>query len=316
VNKELDRSLGISFSSDKIYFSELVSDAGIPVLDNLDSTGTSFNFDDDLSHYKSNQKILTNISGDIQNYLSKRNLNFKSVSAAIGTSQAFIITVPIDKSEGKHSINSKIYWELSNYFPDHYNDFIVNTYRLSSFMPSGDTDEFLIIGVLKSTLEFIKRVFKLCNIELLLVDIDHFAAENIFRKNYPGEIEDKNLLLVGLKSGRIDYGVISDKKYCFYTYSTYHSDTELNLSLIRKLNSLLGEKLSKLNIHNVVLYGEDIQTDTLEALKKIPGVKPVVMNPFENINSSALFLKDEALRKKSYLYAPSCGVAFRGLNGK
>ena len=316
MNKELDRSLGISFSSDKIYFTELVSDAGIPVLDFLDSTVTSFNFDEDLSHYKSNQKILTNISGDIENYLSKRNLNYKSVSAAIGTSQAFIITVPIDKSEGKHSINSKIYWELSNYFPDNYNDFIVNTYRLSTIMPSGDTDDFLIIAVLKSTLEFVKRVFKLCNIELLLVDIDHFAAENIFRKNYPGEIEGNNLLLVGLKSGRIDFGVISDKKYSFYTYSTYHSDTELNLSIVRKINSLLGEKLSRMKINDIVLYGEDIQSDTLDSLKKIPGIKPVVMNPFENINSSALFLKDEELRKKSYLYAPSCGVAFRGLNGK
>jgi hypothetical protein len=315
MDKELDRSLGISFSSDKIYFTELVSDAGIPVLDFIDSAGTNFNFEEDLSQYKSNQKVLTNISGDIQNYLSKRNLNYKSVSAAIGTSQAFILTVPVDKSDGRNSINSKIYWELSNYFPDNYNDFIVNTYRLSAFMPSGDTDEFLIIAVLKSTLEFVKRIFKLCNIELQLVDIDHFAAENIFRKNYPDEIEDKNLLLIGLKSARIDFGVISDKKYSFYTYSRYNTDIELNLSLVRKLNSLLGERLSKLNIHDVILYGDDIKPDTIDALKKIPGVKPVVMNPFENINSSALFLKDEALRKKSYLYAPSCGVAYRGLNG-
>jgi Tfp pilus assembly PilM family ATPase len=151
MDKELDRSLGISFSSDKIYFTELVSDAGIPVLDFIDSAGTNFNFEEDLSQYKSNQKVLTNISGDIQNYLSKRNLNYKSVSAAIGTSQAFILTVPVDKSDGRNSINSKIYWELSNYFPDNYNDFIVNTYRLSAFMPSGDTDEFLIIAVLKRT---------------------------------------------------------------------------------------------------------------------------------------------------------------------
>jgi Tfp pilus assembly PilM family ATPase len=316
LDKELDRSLGISFSSDKIYFTELASDGSTPIVDFLDSTGTSFNFDEDLSHYKSNQKILTNISGDIQNYLTKRNLNFKSVSAAIGTSQAFIITVPIDKSDGKNSINSKIYWELSNYFPDNYNDFIVNTYRLCSFMPSGDTDDFLIIAVLKSTLEFVKRIFKLCNIELKLVDIDHFAAENIFRNNYPGEVEGGNLLLVGLKSGRIDYGVISDGKYSFYTYSTYHSDTELNLNLVRKINSLLGERLSRLNIRDVVLYGEDIQADTIDTLKKIPGIKPVIMNPFENINSSSLFLKDDELRKKSYLYAPSCGVAFRGLNGR
>ena len=316
MNKELNRSLGISFSSDKIYFTEIISDSGLPVLDHIESAITDFNFEEDLSQYKSNQKVLTNISGDIQNYLSKRNLEYSTVSAAIGTSQAFLITLPIDKSDGKNSINSKIYWELSNYFPDNYNDFIVNTYRLSSFMPSGDTDDFLIIAVLKNTLEFVKRIFKLCNIELHLVDIDHFAAESIFRSNFPDDIEDNNLMIAGVKSGRIDYGVISNKKYSFYTYSKYSSETELNLNLVRKINSLLGERLSRLNIHNIVLYGDNIKDDTIDSLKKIPGLKPVVMNPFENINSSSLFLKDEGLRKKSYLYAPSCGVAFRGFNVK
>lgn len=314
MSKETNRSLGISFSSDKIYFTEIISDSGLPVLDYIDSTTAGFNFEEDLSQYKSNQKVLTNISGDIQNYLSKRNQNYSTVSTAIGTSQAFLITLPVDKSDGKSTINSKIYWELSNYFPDNYNDYIVNTYRLSSLMPSGNTDEFLIIAVLKNTLEFVKRVFKLCNTELQVVDIDHFAAENIFRSNFPGDLEENNIMIAGMKTGRIDYGVISNKKYSFYSYSKYKNETELNLNLVRKINSLLGERLSRLNIHNIVLYGDNIKEDTIDSLKKIPGIKPVVMNPFENINSSSLFLKDEGLRKKSYLYAPSCGVALRGFN--
>jgi len=316
LDKSAERSLGVSFSSDRISYTELVLDSGIPVLEHVESSCVDFDFESDLSVYKSNQKALANISDEIQKYFNKRNLNYSSVSLSIGTSQAFLITLPVDLSEGRQSINSKVYWELSNYFPDNYNDFIVNTYRMNSVMPSGKTDDFLIIAVLKNTLEFVKRIFKLCSVDLSLVDIDHFSAEHIFRKNYPDEISDENVMLVGLKEGRIDYGLISNGKYSNYSYSIYKSEPEFNLSLIRKLNSLLGEKLSKYNIHKIFLYGDRVPDETVESLKKIPGLYSSVLNPFENINAASVFLKDEELRKTSYRYAASCGVAYRSLLAK
>lgn len=316
MDKSADRSLGVSFSSNRISYTELVLDSGIPVLEHVESSGVDFDFESDLSVYKSNQKALANISDEIQKYFNKRNLNYSNVSLSIGTSQAFLITLPVDLSEGRQSINSKVYWELSNYFPDNYNDFIVNTYRMNSVMPSGKTDDFLIIAVLKNTLEFVKRIFKLCSVDLSLVDIDHFSAEHIFRINYPDEISDENVMLVGLKEGRIDYGLISNGKYSSYSYSKYKSEPEFNLSLIRKLNSLLGEKLSKYNIHKIFLYGDRVPDETVESLKKIPGLHSSVLNPFENINAASVFLKDEDLRKTSYRYAASCGVAYRSLLAK
>jgi Tfp pilus assembly PilM family ATPase len=316
LNKSAERSLGVSFSSKRISYTELVLDSGVAVLDHVESTDVDFDFESELSLYKSNQKALTNISDEIQKYFNKRNVKYSGVSLSIGTSQAFLITLPIDLSEGKQSINSKVYWELSNYFPDNYNDFIVNTYRMNTVMPSGKTDEFLIIAVLKNTLEFVKRIFKLCNVDLSLIDIDHFSAEHMFRKNYPDEIMSENILLVGLKEGRIDYGLISNGKYRSYSYSKYKSEPEFNLSLVRKLNSLLGERLSRYNIHKIFLYGDRVPDETIESLKKIPGLYSSVLNPFDNINSSAVFLKDEELRKTSYRYAASCGVALRSLLAK
>ncbi len=313
MNKPAERSLGVSFSSKRISYTELILDSGVPVLEHVESSDADFDFESELSVYKSNQKALTNISDEIQKYLNKRNVVYNKVSLSIGTSQAFLITLPIDLSEGRQPINSKVYWELSNYFPDNYNDFIVNTYRMNSVMPSGNTDDFLIIAVLKNTLEFVKRIFKLCSVDLSLIDIDHFSAEHIFRKNYPDEITGENILLVGLKESRIDYGLISKGKYRSYSYSKYKSEPEFNLSLVRKLNSLLGEKLSRYNIHKIFLYGDRVPDETVESLKKIPGLYSTVLNPFENINSSSVFLKDEELRKTSYIYAASCGVALRSL---
>jgi len=316
LNQTLERSLGISFSSNCIFYTELVHNNGITELDHVDSAEADFDFEEDLSKFKSNQKALTNISDVVQKYFDNRNLNYRHISLTISSSQAFLMMLPLDLSEGRQSFNSKIYWELSNYFPDTYGDYIINTYRMSSVMPAGDTAQFLVIAVLKNTMEFVKRIFKMCNVELSIVDIDHFAAEQNLRRNYTELLTDKNVLLIGLKKGRVDYGFIADKKYSHYAYSKYISESENNLTLVRKLNYLRDTLFKLSGIDSIFLYGDDIKEDTLEAVKKSAGAKVYILNPFENINSSNEFLKNESLRKTSYRFAPSCGVALRSLNGQ
>jgi len=313
LDSPIIKSLGISFSSNKIYFTELSYEAGNVMLDHVDTAEVEFNFEEDLSKLKSNQKALTNISSEIQKYFRKRNSTFSKISVTIGTSQAFLIILPLDYSEGRQSLNSKIYWELSNYYPDTYDDFIINTYRLNSVLPCRDTDEFLIIAVLKNTLEFIKRIFKLCNVHLDTVDIDHFSAEHNLRRNYNDKLDGKKVLLIGLKDFRIDYGYIENKKYRYYCYSKYHSEPEFNLSLARKIHQLLNEKFKTTGLDTIFLYGDNVKEDTLRMLNKNVHIPVEVINPFENINSSTEFLKNEELRKTAHIFSPGCGVALRTL---
>jgi Tfp pilus assembly PilM family ATPase len=308
------RYLGISFSSNNIYFTELTSDSGAAKLENVESVKVDFDFEDEYSRYKSSQRDLTNISGEITSYIARRNLHITSASLSIGTSQAFLVTLPIDFSEGRHSVNTKIYWELSNYFPDNYNEFLINTYRLNSVLPSMGSDEFLIIAVKKNTIEFIRRIFKVSNLNLSLVDIDHFSAEHSMRSSHAQKLRDKKVLLVGLKKNRIDYGYLDNKKYRFYAYSKYHSDAEFNLSLVRKLSALLQKAPLSGGVDAIYLYGEDIKEDTLDAVRKLDKAPIEVINPFEGVAASELFLKDEGLRKNSYKYAASCGVALRSIS--
>ncbi len=315
-DQKRDNYLGVSFSSNHIHFTELVTENNHTILDHVGTIDIDFNFEEDLSKYKSNNKALSNISSELQKYVNSRNKEFTKISLTIGTSQAFIIILPIDYSEGKQSMNSKIYWELSNYFPENYNDFIINTYRLNAIMPSRTTDEFLIIAVAKNTLEFVKRIFKLCNLNLSIVDIDHFAAEYNLRKNYSEEFSDKNVLLIGLKEGRFDYGLIKNKKYSYYTYAKYYSEPEYDLTLIKKLNTLIKTRCEDAQIETVYLYGEEIREDTIYALKKNNNLKVKILNPFGNISSSTEFLKNQDLRKQAHMYSPSCGVAFRSIYSK
>lgn len=310
----MERSLGISFSSSQIQYTELVCDSGAIKLENAEAHDIDFDFDEDLSKYKSNQKALTNISSEIQKYIIRRNAEFSRVSLAINTSQAFLVTLPIDHSGGRQALNANIYWELSNYFPDNYSDFTVNTYRMNSILPAGGTDEFLIIAVLKNTVEFVKRIFKLCSLNLTLIDIDYFSAEHALRRNYGEELQGKNVMLIGVKKGRIDYGLIADRKFCFYAYSKYYSASEFILSLMRKFNSLNSSRLSDYEIHHILLYGDEVKHDAIEVLKKNAKTKVELLNPFESISSSSLFLKNEGLRKSACRFSPSCGAALRSLD--
>lgn len=309
----MSRSLGIGFSGNSIYFTELLGDEKTTRVDNIESVKVDFNFEDELGKYKSSQKDLTNISGEISTYISKRNLNIGKAGLTISSSQAFMLTLPVDYSEGKQSINSKIYWELSNYFPDNYNDFLINTYRLNNVLPCKNSDDFLVIAVQKNTVEFIKRIFKICALELSVIDIDHFSAENSIRRNYDSKLSGKNVLLVGLKQGRVDYGYIVNRKYKYYTHSRYYHDTEFNLSLVRKLSSIINSEPVMKRLDSIYIYGDNIDYDTLDALGKKGFTDICVINPFENINASEVFLKNSELRKNTYRYSASCGIALRNL---
>lgn len=309
----MSTSLGIGFSGSRIYFTELVGNKSSPKVNHIHSIKMDFDFEDDLGKHKSSQKDLTNISAEIKTYIGTRNLKIEKAALTISASQSFMITLPIDYSEGEQSINSKIYWELSNYFPDNYNDYVINTYRLNNVLPSRNSDDYLIIAVQKNTLEFVKRIFKLCSLELTVVDIDHFSAENSLRTNFADKLSGKNVFLAGLKNGRVDYGYIKDKKYKYYTHSRYYSETEFNLALTRKLTSIISAEPVMNRVDAIYLYGDEIKEDTLEALRRLDKGPVEIINPFENISATDLFLKNDNLRKTAYRYAASCGAALRNL---
>lgn len=309
----MNTKLGIAFSGSKIYFAELVSENETVKLINVDSAQVDFDFEDSFHKHKSNQKELTNISGEIQNYISKRKPDNFSTALAISTSQAFSLTLPLDYSEGKQSMNAKIYWELSNYFPDNYSEFVVNTYRLNSILPCKDSDDFLIIAVLKNSLEFIKRIFNYSGLNLTLIDIDHFSAEFSLRKGYYSQLENKNALLVGIKNGRIDFGLISNRKYKSYSYSKYKSEVDLYLTLTKKIDALFEIHRRNGGIDQIYLYGDEISGNTLDALKKLERAPVEILNPFYGLNSAELLLNDEKLRKNAYKYSSACGAALRSI---
>ncbi len=97
------------------------------------------------------------------------------------------------------------------------------------------------------------------------------------------------------------------------TYSRYYNETEFNLNLIRKLNSIINNELIAGKVDGIYFYGDDIKEDTFSALEKNDLGPFMLLNPFECFTASEVFLKNSTLRKNFYSFAPGCGVALRNI---
>jgi Tfp pilus assembly PilM family ATPase len=307
----LNTALGISFSSNTIYFTELIQDDSSAKIEHTESTIVDFNFENELGNYKSSQKDLSNIAGEINTYIAKRNLNVKSASVSISSSQCFCLILPLDYSEGKQSVNSKIYWELSNYFPDTFNQYHVYTYRLNNVLPCKYSDDYLIIAVHKNTIEFIKRIFKLCSLEIKLIDIDHFSSVYSLKYNYYNDLMGRKVLILGLKNTKADFGYIDNAKYKAIYQTKFNNETEFNLVLTKKLKNIFNLYGEFQKPEEIFIYGDNIEESTLEQIYKTKLASVSVINPFENIAASDMFLKNDNLRKIAYKFTSSCGAALR-----
>ena len=63
----------------------------------------------------------------------------------------------------------------------------------------------------------------------------------------------------------------------------------------------------------IYIYGQDIQENTLDAIRKL-GIAPVeIIDPTNGLDSAELLLKNENLRKTAYKYCSSTGAALRCL---
>ena len=60
----------------------------------------------------------------------------------------------------------------------------------------------------------------------------------------------------------------------------------------------------------------DIKEDTIESVNKQGFAALTIINPFESISASDVFLKNESLRKISYRYSASCGIALRNITAE
>jgi len=96
-------------------------------------------------------------------------------------------------------------------------------------------------------------------------------------------------------------------------YSTYSSDIEFNLSIVKKLTSVFERQKKIPGVDAIYVYGHDIQENTIEAIRKLDIAPIEILDPTTGLDSAELLLKNDKLRKNAYKFSASTGAALRCL---
>ncbi|HMS34710.1 MAG TPA: pilus assembly protein PilM [Ignavibacteria bacterium] len=256
----------------------------------------SFNLNDEFHSRKNKDSLIEEFEESISSIFNNEDQEQKTAGILIGTSQTFLNVMPVDFNEDAGSISSHILWELSNYYPESYKEFTIKYFRLNNNYLSDKIDDVLLIAISNSRLEFIKSLCDSCDVTIKNVEIDHFAVEKCLKEFYPAEIKNKSVLIIGSKSGRLDFSLVSNGLMRYYDYEVTEKSDYRNL-LVRQIN-LLNSSL--FNVERFFLYGDD----------KTASIRNFLEEQFQNIPVSFI---SHSGKNEDYGFAPLYGLALKNL---
>jgi len=273
----------------------------------IEEVASIIDFGKDISYYKNNTTILSEISQLISSILNTDISKIKKTGVVIDSAQAFLNIIPVDSNDDEKTVNSQIMWEISNYFPETYNDFNIKCLRLSNHKYSGNIDEALLIAIDKFKIDFCRKVCAELRLNLKAVEIDHFAAEKVLSDAYKEKIS-ANVLLIGFKNERIDLSVVNKGKIRYYEYIN-KDDNEYHERFIHTLKNL-PLNIPDLNLKDIFIYGGDLTVNIDDSVMEIFKNVPVtVIDPFYKIKLSRELLSEKSGDKNLHRFTPLCGLA-------
>ncbi len=274
----------------------------------MEEVSSIVDFGKDISYYKNNTTVLSETSQMIHSILNTDISKIRKVGVALDSAQAFLNIIPIDTNDDEKTINSQIMWEISNYFPETYNDFNIKYLKLNNHKYTANIDDALLIAIDKFKIDFCRRVCGELKLNLKTVEVDHFASEKILTDNYKDKITANNVLLIGYKAGRIDMSVISNGKIRFYEYVN-KDDNEHHERFALALKNILIN-IPDLNLKEIFIYGGDFSGSIDERFSEIfKGVSTTILDPFFKIKLSRELLSEKSGDRNLHRYTPLCGLA-------
>jgi Tfp pilus assembly PilM family ATPase len=273
----------------------------------IEEVASIIDFGKDISYYKNNTTILSEISQLISSILNTDISKIKKTGVVIDSAQAFLNIIPVDSNDDEKTVNSQIMWEISNYFPETYNDFNIKCLRLNNHKYSGNIDEALLIAIDKFKIDFCRKACAELKLNLKAVEIDHFAAEKVLSDAYKEKIS-ANVLLIGFKNERIDLSVVNKGKIRYYEYIN-KDDNEYHERFIHTLKNL-PLNIPDLNLKDIFVYGGDLTVNIDDSVMEIFKNVPVtVIDPFYKIKLSRELLSEKSGDKNLHRFTPLCGLA-------
>ncbi len=274
----------------------------------MEEVSSIVDFGKDISYYKNNTTVLSETSQMISSILNTDIAKIKKVGVTLDSAQAFLNIIPVDTNDDEKTINSQIMWEISNYFPETYNDFNIKYIKLNNHKYTENIDDALLIAIDKFKIDFCRRVCNELKLNLAAVEIDHFASEKILSDNYNDKVTGNNILFIGYKAGRTDLSVILNGKIRYYEYIN-KDDNEHHGRFINALKNL-NVAIPGLSLKEIFIYGGDFSGSIDESFSEIfKNVPTSVVDPFMKVKLSRELLSENSTDRNLHRFTPLCGLA-------
>lgn len=302
-------SLAVGFSGNSIRFAGLSEDRQLSHISELE---TDFDFDNEIPAHHGDDHLISELASVICENLKKvENISSSTVSLVINTMQMFSNVMPLEVEEDEQVTSSNILWDTSIYFPEEYENFNINYYRLKKLSLEDSEDNIynvLVLGINRNIINFYRRIFDECGLKIDLFDSDHSAVSGLV-----SDLDDGNSTygLLGLKPGRIDLSINQNDEIKYFDYS-YTGSFDFKRELDKDLTTLeLDDNFEK--VKTIYIYGESLLESVKEYLEqKYEDREIKILDPLEKYaNDSST---DSILHFSSAArFAPLFGLALKSL---
>lgn len=144
---------------------------------------------------------------DLRSIRKDGDIEANNISICLDSRWVFIHTFPIDDGSSETERANQITWELSNYLgPAVSEGFVTGTAKLRELLVPPAT-LMLSASAKRELISLFRQVAVRLELNLAVIDVDHFGAEHALKWNYP-EIRQESVVLLGVKLDRVEATLI------------------------------------------------------------------------------------------------------------
>ncbi|MDH4071014.1 MAG: hypothetical protein OEV30_11405 [Ignavibacteria bacterium] len=290
--------LGLAFATTRVQAVLLRHDGPTPTLLALDEWTNTIPFG--TREHESGVRTFTD---HLKSFITKAGVQPDSASAALGSEQTFILTLPFEEGISRLERNDHVRWEIGQYFPDaNPGDFVTDVQPITN----NKIDKWvksISVSIRKQDADLIKEVIGELGLGLKVIDVDHFSADTALRYNYP-DIAKKYMALVGIKENRVDVSILRNGVLESYSYHAVTSNQEISTCI-----SSLPEYHR--GLYSLSAYGPFLDTDLLGRIRRESSLLVEALNPLRHIDVADSLRLEETVSLPSYRFATAVGVALR-----
>jgi len=227
----------------------------------------------------------------------------KTVAVALDTSQLFVNTVPIEEGVSRLERNDQLHWELSQYEPAALQQNYITDVHVLSENPAERWTNVLSVSVRRDDAYLIQKALARLDLNLSVVDVDHFSADNALRINYP-DSQRKYLALVGIKENRLDISLVRNGTLEAYSYCTVSTNAEITEQIGHLSRQTAG-------LRSITAYGTYLDPELLVQIRRGSSLLVEALNPLRHVRVSTTLRLADHLSVPTYRFAAAVGVALR-----